>query len=1103
MYEQMNILMRNLTFASGLLCCCLHLAAQKAQKAQKVPNTPNATDTLSGYVTRLEGETMGYGSYTPMANQAMLTRTNTGQGLITWETEAVPNDFKRDTAYFRWVGGNAAGTLSADAPFDLSINGTYALTIVTKKDYRAPGWYYTNDKGVSIRFEKKALDQSNDVNGRVTLAVPRSMLTPGKPLRLSITGQKRDNQDWLMVYQYRISDQFQVEVLPLLERSAQGDTLRVIRIYGAYKKAVGTLSAKANGRSKTFTLHSDYNELEWAVPYKTGDKRLILSLSMDGYALPPDTLPLELLEPLEVHLVHHSHTDIGYSNLQQDVAGIQNNNIRKAIALIEKTKDYPDAAKFRWNIESLWAVENFLDSASEQEVTAFGKALATGRMSLQAFYANELTGLLDAEELTWLTAYARTLEQRFHIKVNSAMITDVPGYTWSTIQALQRAGIRYFSIGPNNADRIGGVLRTWGDKPFYWAVPGSDQKVLTDVAGSSYAWFHGSAGARDPQRLTQRLVAYIRHLNEEKYPYKYALVRYNIVSDNAPLDTGISDFVRTWNEKYLYPKLVLSTPEMALSAVERAYGPSLPVLKGDMSPYWEDGAASTGMELGWNRRVRAALEQDEVLEGPQTGQTFDSSLAAAWRGVVMFDEHTWGAYCSISEPDNPFTIAQWRFKRNFLVAADMLEQLVLRPAPLKGTYKVVNTHSWETHAMVRVAGFPNGAQVALGDGSPLPQQTLSGGDRLVYIPKIAGFAGLALRTGEPVQAASPGTTRQGYTFVNAHLALRIDSLTGAIASLVWKGRDVVQHGPYELNQYEYVPGRDPAGAVTSHLTDIAVTEDGPLLTVIRLRAEAPGARALHIEYHLDNIDGTLTIIDSVDKEKVRTKEAVHFAFPLSIPGADLVADNGSFPYRPFVDTLAGGNRDFGYVGKWMDLSNNDWGLTLCSLETPIVEWGAMRSEVIAPGSSVSAWKTTFTPTQTFFSYALNNYWHTNYKADQDGWAAFTYVLQPHGPRNLVDCYKRGVEAEQPLVVLDAGAEDPGLPHLSNPDAVIASVIPLLTKKMVWVEVYNPSDNPLETQVLAPGSTVYYSNIHQEVLAPLTGKALRLRPFERVNLILEK
>ncbi|TDW96921.1 glycoside hydrolase family 38 N-terminal domain-containing protein [Dinghuibacter silviterrae] len=1079
MSEQMNISMRLALYLLPLW---------------GITPSAHAQDTLAGYTRRITGETIGYSAYTPMASQALLTRTNTGQGVITWETEAVPQDFKGDTAYFCWVGGNAAGTSSGDEPYDLAIDGIPALTITTHKNFSEPGWFYRNDKGVSIRFERKALDGNNDVSGRVTLAVPRSMVTPGRPLRLSITGQHKDNQDWLMVYQYQIGDRFLAEVFPLLKRAPNGDTLRVIRIYGTYAKAQGLLKAAEGAQHKTFALHSDYNDVEWAVPYHQRDRSITLSLEVDGKK-ESDTFQLSPLEPLEVHLVHHSHTDIGYSNLQQEVAAIQNRNIREAIRLIEKTKDYPEAAQFRWNIESLWAVENFLDSASDEDVKAFGDALRTGRMTLQAFLANELTGLLDAEELTWLTAYARTLEKRFHVTVNSAMITDVPGYTWSTIQALGRAGIKYFSIGPNNSDRIGGVLSTWGDKPFYWKTPGTGQKVLTDVAGSSYAWFHGTPGARDPARLTQRLLAYVRHLNDEHYPYKYALVRYNIVSDNAPLDTGISDFIRNWNKTYIYPRLVLSTPTMALSAIEKAYGNKLPVYSGDMSPYWEDGAASTGMELGWNRHVRAGLEQTEALEALGGAAPDTVALAGAWRGVVMFDEHTWGAWCSISDPDNPFTVAQWQFKRNFLVTADSLARS-LQPAP--GTLQVVNTHSWSTHATVRIPGFTEGAHVTLADGSPLQQQTLSDGDRLVYLPDIPGFSAVILKAGESSHISpTGGATQNGYTFTNDHVRLQIDSLNGSITSLIWKGNDIVRHGNYGLNQYEYVPGRDPSEAQTAKVKSLDVTENGPLLTVIRLTADAPGARALKIEYRLDNITGKLIIIDSVDKVKVRTKEAVHFAFPMKVPGGDLVADNGSFPYRPFNDTLAGGNRDFGYIGKWMDLSNKDWGVTLCSLETPIMEWGSMRSEVIAPGSSVSAWKKTFAPTQTYFSYALNNYWHTNYKADQEGWVGFRYVLEPHGPGGLVDCYKRGEEAEAPPVLANGTIDAPL--RLSNPDVVVATIIPV--KGAIWVEVYNPSDRPAITQIKAQGK-VYRSDIHQVILAPLGNQPVHLPAYGRVDLLLK-
>jgi alpha-mannosidase len=52
------------------------------------------------------------------------------------------------------------------------------------------------------------------------------------------------------------------------------------------------------------------------------------------------------------------------------VETIQNNNIWKALELIDRTKDYPEDSRFVWNVESLWAVENFLGIASERTSNA-------------------------------------------------------------------------------------------------------------------------------------------------------------------------------------------------------------------------------------------------------------------------------------------------------------------------------------------------------------------------------------------------------------------------------------------------------------------------------------------------------------------------------------------------------------------------------------------------------------------------------------------------------------------------------------------------------------------------------------------------------------
>jgi hypothetical protein len=43
------------------------------------------------------------------------------------------------------------------------------------------------------------------------------------------------------------------------------------------------------------------------------------------------------------------------------------------------------------------------------------------------------------------------------VVVDSAMQTDVPGYTWGLVAALAHNGVRYMTMGPNNGHRVGHV----------------------------------------------------------------------------------------------------------------------------------------------------------------------------------------------------------------------------------------------------------------------------------------------------------------------------------------------------------------------------------------------------------------------------------------------------------------------------------------------------------------------------------------------------------------------------------------------------------------------------------------------------------------------
>jgi hypothetical protein len=57
---------------------------------------------------------------------------------------------------------------------------------------------------------------------------------------------------------------------------------------------------------------------------------------------------------------------------------------------------------------------------------------------------------------------------------------------------------------------------------------------------------------------------------------------------------------------------------------------------------------------------------------------------------------------------------------------------------------------------------------------------------------------------------------------------------------------------------------------------------------------------------------------------------------------------------------------------------------------------------------------------TVHAYLLNNYWHTNYKADQQGPLRFRFILRPHGAEPPGRS-RLSRDLEQPLAAVLAGA----------------------------------------------------------------------------------
>ncbi len=205
----------------------------------------------------------------------------------------------------------------------------------------------------------------------------------------------------------------------------------------------------------------------------------------------------------------------------------------------------------------------------------------------------------------------------------------------------------------------------------------------------------------------------------------------------------------------------------------------------------------------------------------------------------------------------------------------------------------------------------------------------------------------------------------------------------------------------------------------------------------------------------------------IDKKAIRNKEAVHFGFPFhsSLTNVNLDAGYGSMKY--LADQLPGSNMDYLYSRRWIDVSKADTGMQWMLLEAPFVEPGNMIDERQTINQTHKEWKTTGNTTATWFSYVMNNYWHTNYKADQDGISHYRYVLKPHGMYSYSETEKAGASFTQPLLAFPVNentAFAEGLFDLSNNRIVVTCVMPQEDGSIV-LRLYNPEASVEQTNFL--------------------------------------
>ncbi|HSA96900.1 MAG TPA: hypothetical protein VLJ16_12680, partial [Acidobacteriota bacterium] len=108
------------------------------------------------------------------------------------------------------------------------------------------------------------------------------------------------------------------------------------------------------------------------------------------------------------------------------------------------------------------------------------------------------------------------------------------------------------------------------------------------------------------------------------------------------------------------------------------------------------------------------------------------------------------------------------------------------------------------------------------------------------------------------------------------------------------------------------------------------------------------------------------------------------------------------------------------------------------------------------------WLRKIEPSTTLFSYVMNNYWHTNYKADQEGPVTLRYAVSPHLGSDPAVAKRLAMEVTTPLIAVaaDPGAAVPRFPlSVDSPSFIAMSLRASADGRASVLRLFNASGRP--------------------------------------------
>ena len=383
-----------------------------------------------------------------------------------------------------------------------------------------------------------------------------------------------------------------------------------------------------------------------------------------------------------------------------------------------------------------------------------------------------------------------------------------------------------------------------------------------------------------------------------------------------------------------------------------------------------------------------------------------------------------------------------------------------------------------------------------------------------YVKEVPalGYAQYYIKVKDAPRPEIQGTTELKETHVeNPWYAIDFNTRKGTIRKLCDKDLNkqlVTPDAEWEMGEfiYEIIDSRHPMEQYRApqflrrrpEKMRFEKYEKGDVWDTYRFRGETVAGREpnnLMVEFRVFNVTKKIEVVYRLRKRAVTDPEAVYIAFPFEVEGGKIHLDVPGGSIEAGVDQIPGSSNDWYTVQNFATARNGESQVVMGSQEIPLMQFGAINTGRYKAGA---------VPQSTnMYSWPMNNYWVTNFNADQMGEMQWSYFINSSKDNSIEYATKFAWENRIPFLtrVLPAGdkkvepLQSASIFKIVPENLLLVNMRPVEGENAVMLQLREIGGKPATFSVASDKINFVKTTVCDVVGDPVSGNPLSFAPWE--------